>query len=130
MTEIRFGTPFDATPPGQGGIVVITYPVTITARSADFGYDKMSNHQVSVQISRTLHDIWGYEHDELLKVLFNYACKELQNRLATGGLAEDIRIELHRGNTPNERPFDPAKMPEPAGAEFSIDPVQNKQIGF
>lgn len=130
MTEIRFGIPFDATPPGQGGIVVIAYPVTITARSADFGYDKTSDRQVSVQISRSLHDIWRYEHDELLKVLFNYAWKELQNRLATGGLAEDIRIELHTGNTSKERLFDPAKMPEPAGAEFRIDPLQNKQIGF
>lgn len=130
MADIRFGTPFDATPPGQGGIIVITYPFTFTARPADLGYDKASDHQASVQISRSLHDLWGYKPEELLKVLFKYAWKEIQNRLGTGGLAEDIRIELHTGNTPTQRPFDPAKMPEPAGGEFRIDLLQKKPIGF
>jgi hypothetical protein len=130
MTEIRFGTPFDATPPGQGGFVVITYPVTITVRSADFGYDKTSDHQVSVQISRSLHDIWRYEPAELLKVLFTYALQMLQDRLAAGNLSEHENFELHTGNTPKKRPIDPAKIPEPNGAVFQIDPLQNKRIGF
>jgi hypothetical protein len=130
MVTVTFREPRDVTPGGLDG-KRIAFPFEVRRPGSGAGLDEVSEHIITVEISGTLLEVWGLERrpqgiSVLSRSLFEYAYETAREKIIEGSLPQLHKIELHIENTPNEYPFDPAKLTEPKGAFYQID-LENEQ---
>lgn len=135
MVTLKFKKPVDSTPSGVDG-VVLTFPFQVIHLGAGAMHDQVEEYAISVAISGTLSAMWGFEnyHEDplgLAPTLFQYAKEEATQRLIAGTLEEEGkdeggRVSLRSGEAPEQNPFDPAKLEDPAGATYKLDLEQER----
>lgn len=77
-------------------------------------------HHLIVGLSGTLHAIWGLDHPQLVKTLFELGKRHLIEKIKDGTLAQKEELQLGTSNAPNEPPFDTTRIPEPQGFEVIV----------
>ncbi len=100
-----------------------------------------TEHRIEVSIVRTLAQIWGYNSDELAKLLSEFAKQTIIQKLIQGTLEKYESLELHSNNVGKHKIFDPNKIDDPKNKTFKIDiealrkqvkqrEKRNRKIGF
>ncbi|MGD0217913.1 MAG: hypothetical protein ABSC45_10445 [Desulfobaccales bacterium] len=81
-------------------------------------------YRIIVKITGTLNSIWGFNHNDLVKVLYWYA----KDVILKDPLNERQTIMLHSRSVPNKCPFNPEMIKFPNPVPFKIE--IKRKIGF
>jgi len=72
--------------------------------------------------------MWGFgrfseagQSPALVKTLFEFARQDVIGKLEEGRLGEHEELRLYTNTAPNENPFDPTRISEPAGATYTVE---------
>jgi hypothetical protein len=71
---------------------------------------------------------WNLNDDDLVKVLFEIGKKELKERLAQGGIPDQVSVVVSTTTHSVKCPYNPARIVNPNGAVVKIE-IPSK-IGF
>ncbi|HZK70555.1 MAG TPA: hypothetical protein VFD03_03415 [Clostridia bacterium] len=86
--------------------------------------NKTISHIIRVGISGTLNACWGLSEDNLIKVLFEFAKRNLQNKLKEGTLGEHEELVFTTANIDSSKPpFDPDRIDYPGKGIHVIMPA-------
>ena len=77
-------------------------------------------HHLIVGISGTLAAMWGLQHPQLVKTLFEFGKRHVIEKVKDGTLAKKEELQLATSNAPHEAPFDTSRIPEPEGLEVMV----------
>ena len=81
-------------------------------------------YRIIVKITGTLNSMWGFNQNDLVKILYWYA----RDAISKEPLNEKQTIMLHSSSVPNKCPFDPERIKFPNPDLFKIE-IERK-IGF
>lgn len=76
---------------------------------------------IKVSISDVLSMLWGYSHDDLEKVLLQFAKDTIIEKLKYGSLKVMEDIKLMRKSYPDKCPYNPQNLIEPIFAEYEVE---------
>jgi len=68
------------------------------------------NYKIKVSISGTLNSMWKLSTEDLLKVLYEYTKRHLENRIINASLTDSEEYFLSTDSHPKVNPFDPSRI--------------------
>ncbi len=78
-------------------------------------------HVVNVKISSTLASCWGLSKQDLVKVLFEYGKRHIDDKLKDGTLRDIEELSLNTVSHPTECPFNPSRISDPNQAIIDVE---------
>ena len=78
-------------------------------------------HVVNVKISSTLASCWGLSKQDLVKVLFEYGKRHIDDKLKDGTLGDIEELSLNTHSHPTKCPFNPSKISDPNQATINVE---------
>ncbi len=91
-----------------------------------------SHYEVVVPIADVLLLIWRLNEADLERVLFEFGKRHVVELVKTHSLPAEKAIEMQTlasWNSPNQCPFDPARIEKPDGARVVVE-LESPKIGF
>lgn len=85
-------------------------------------------HKLIVTIEKNRLPAWNLSNSNVVKVVFELGRRKLVAAIKSKGLQADYEVAINTINTSADCPFDPRRICEPIGAQFSF-PIERK-IGF
>lgn len=119
MVQIIFDAPLKSE---KALSLSVTFPFTISVVHLGAQKNKKYRNSITATISTTLFSsLWNYNLDELEKVLFEFALREINSKYLEQLINDNIEIDLHSDNMDKEQPFDTTKIPNPEGYSLVLD---------
>lgn len=125
---LRFGTYENVTRSGQDGTAILFAFTMVNADLVGSPEEtkKTTSKRMTVNISRTLHETWGHDGDDLVLLLFEIGRREIIEKLRQQGeISDDEFVIVQQGSG---CPFDPKRIQHPYGFEENVE-IPSK-IGF
>ncbi len=126
MIQIIFNTPIKT---DKANSLSISFPFIINMTSLGAEKNKSYNNSINITISKTLSAIWGYSSNEIEKILFEFALREIKNKSSKQLIGDSLEISLVTDNQQKEQPFDANKIPTPNGYTLTLSDDKPK-MGF
>ncbi len=130
MVEVFFGSTWKNK---KASGLSVRFPFTVLVTSLVAEKDKKYENSINVMITNVQLARWEYKEDEIEKILFEFALRELKSKMSLEQLTnEQLDILLTSDNQPKEQPFDSNKIPNPNGYCLTLDEkkLRTKKTGF
>jgi len=119
--KIQFG-PYKQLPTYRDGLDFVFHFTTVDSKyvGAPEEFRMTESHQLVVGISGTLEAMWGLQHSQLIKTLFELGKRHIIEKVKDGTLASKEELQLASSNAPKDPPFDTNRIPDPQGFEVIV----------
>jgi|GEM_PF-2812426 len=125
--NIVFNTP-QRLPVTRNGIDYL-FPFTVVDASLIGKPEEKSEtrqHSIIVGISSTLCWVWALNDSDLIKVLFEYGKRHIENKMKLGELEIEEKLYLSTSNSLDKNSFDISRIPNPKGFSFEVLMADNE----
>lgn len=132
---VTFQTP-EALPHPGADWVQFGFPFSVVDSSLEGKPEEKAQtreHRLIVRICRNRLPAWHFSDENLMKVLFEYGRRTIEEHVAADTLPTGDTYTFHRemlttSNTPHECPYDPDRIRNPDGYSMQVERV--RRMGF
>lgn len=131
---VKCGTLKNISVAGRNFTIAIPFEVVDSAFIGKPEQDSVTeHHQLVVSIGDIRQDTWNLPGPDLMKVLFEFGRRYVENLIRAGALPVGNAVTMPMITTATHRedacPFNPAQIQDPSGMTFTVE-VDKAPIGF